>query len=131
MVQQRRDLLDCRATLGLHMDVPDEPCGRRTIKLRPRLLAVLGLASAALGALAALLLAVAGPAGPAGAYISNVSVAVVFRIVVVVGGIGVAIAVFTDRSWALAVMLFSTAFLVGYLGGYFCAQTLGIWYPTR
>lgn len=113
------------------MDVPEAPRGTRTLKLRPRLLAVLGIASAALGALAALLLAVAGPAGPAGADLSNVSVAVVFRIVAVVGGIGAAIAVFTDRSWALAVMLFSTAFLVGYLGGYFYAQTLGIWYPTR
>ncbi len=40
---------------------------------------------------------------------------VVIGIVAVVGGIGAAIAVFTDRSWALAVMLFSTAFLVGYL----------------
>jgi hypothetical protein len=110
---------------------PRSARGTPTIKLRPRLLAVLGLASAALGALAALLLAVAGPAGPAGAYIANVSVAVVFRVVAVVGGIGAAIAVVSDRSWALAVMLFPAAFLVGYLGGYFYAQTLGIWYPTR
>jgi hypothetical protein len=113
------------------MDVPEAPHGTGTTKLQPRLLAVLGLASAALGAIAALLVAVAGPAGPAGAYISSVSVVVVFRIVAVVGGIGAVIAVFTDRSWALAVMLSSAAFLVGYLGGYFYAQTLGIWYPTR
>jgi hypothetical protein len=114
----------------MHMDGPAQE-GTRTVRLRPRWLAVFGLASAALGALAALFLAVVGPAGPAGAYISNISVAVVFRVVAVVGGIGAAIAVFTDRSWALAVMLLPAAFLIGYLGGYFWAQTLGIWFPTR
>jgi hypothetical protein len=80
--------------------------------------------------LGAVLLAVSGPTGPAGAYIASLSVPFVFRIVAVIVGIAAAIALVTDRSWALAVMLCGALFLLGFLGGYFYSQGLGIWYPT-
>jgi hypothetical protein len=108
----------------------DVPKGRQTIELRPRRIAVIGLLFGALGMLGAILLAATGPQGPAGAYIASVSVPFVLRIVAVLIGVAAVIAVLTERSWAIALMLWAALFLVGYLAGYFYSQGLGIWYPT-
>lgn len=104
---------------------------QRTIQLRPRLVAAIGLLSAAVGMLGAVLLAVAGPDGLAGAYIASASVPFVLRIVAVVIGVAAVFALLAERSWAIALMLCAALFLVGYLGGYLYSQGLGIWYPTR
>jgi hypothetical protein len=100
------------------------------MELRPRRIAAVGLAFAALGVMAAVLLALIGPRGPAGAYIASISVAVVLRIVAIVVGGGAAVALLRERSWAVALMLCAALFLVGYLAGYLFSQGLGIWYPT-
>jgi hypothetical protein len=102
-----------------------------TRRLRPRWIAAFGLASTAVGALTAILPAVTGPPGLAGGYIATLWVPLVFRIVVIIAGIAAMIAVLTDRLWALAVVLCAALFFVGYVGGYFYLQGLGIWYPTR
>ena len=98
--------------------------------VRPRVLAALGLTFAALGALAAVLVAVLGPHSLSGGYVAVTAVTLVFRVSVVLGGVGAAVAVFRDRPWAVSVMVSSAAFFLGYAGGYFFSQGLGLWYPT-
>jgi hypothetical protein len=54
-----------------------------------------------------------------------------FRVTALVGGLGAGAALLFDRTWAALIMLGAAAFFLGYTGGYFFAQSLGLWYPTR
>ena len=98
---------------------------------RPRILASVGLGAAAFGALSATLLALLGPHSLSGGYVSGSTETLVFRVTALVGGLAAGAALLFDRTWAALIMLGAAAFFLGYTGGYFFAQSLGLWYPTR
>ena len=101
------------------------------ISIRPRLLASIGLSAAAFGALSATLLALLGPHSLSGGYVSGNAETLVFRVAALVGGLAAGAALLFDRTSAALIMLGAAAFFLGYTGGYFFAQDLGLWYPTR
>jgi hypothetical protein len=98
---------------------------------RPRVLAAVGLGSAAFGGLTATLLALLGSHSLSGGYVAVSAVTLMFRVTALVGGLGAGAALLFDRTWAALIMLGAAAFFLGYTGGYFFAQGLGLWYPTR
>jgi hypothetical protein len=92
---------------------------------------VLGIGAAALGALAAVLLAVTGARTlTAGAAFTG-SVISVFRLLAAVAGAASIVGLVTNRRWPVAVILCAGMVMLGYVAGYFYAQGLGLWYPTR
>lgn len=97
---------------------------------RPRVLAIVGLVFAVFGALTAALAALLGPHSLSGGYLAVTAATVVFRVSALVGGVGVGVALLFDRAWGAVVMLCAATFYLGYMGGYFFAQSLGLWYPA-
>jgi hypothetical protein len=98
--------------------------------LRPRTLGAVGLAFALTGAAAAIALALAGPRSLSGAGLASMLLTLAFRGAVIVGAVGAVVGVVLDRWFAVLMMLAAAAFFLGYVGGYFVAQGLGLWYPT-
>jgi hypothetical protein len=88
------------------------------------------LAFAGLGAVAALALAIAGPRSLSGAGFAALLLTIAFRAALLVAGAGAILAVVLDRGWAVVVVLVAAAIFLGYVGGYFIAQGLGLWYRT-
>lgn len=102
-----------------------------TVVVQPRLMVGVGLMAMALGAAGAVLLAVTGPKTLPAAAAYTASVALVFRLLAVIAGISAVVGLATNRSWPVGVMLIVGMMMLGYVGGYLYAQSLGIWYPPR
>jgi hypothetical protein len=101
------------------------------VSRQPRTVGAIGLVFAALGVGTAVLGALLGPHSLAGGYLAATALTIAFRVTAVLGGAGIVAALIFARSWGVLVMLAAATFFLGYTGGYFVAQGLGLWYPTQ
>lgn len=97
---------------------------------RPRAVAAIGLVFVALGVSIAVLEALLGPHSLTGGYLAATALTIAFRITALLFGVGMAVALVFDRWWGVLLVLSAATFFLGYTGGYFVAQGLGLWYPT-
>ena len=101
----------------------DRPAG-----FGPRGLALVGLLAGAVGFAAAVVPAITGPGGLAAGYLALLSGYYLTLLVVVLIALGAVVALLTKRASGIALMLASAIFFVGYFGGYFVVQYLGVYY---
>jgi hypothetical protein len=97
---------------------------------RPRIVAAIGLLFAALGVTIAVLQALLGPHSLTGGYLAATALTIAFRVTALLGAAGVVVALVWERRWGVLLMFGAATFFLGYTGGYFVAQGLGLWYPT-